>query len=456
MPLTLSVVAGSRPVEDLADPDLPWLPFAACLVAGIAAAALTAPRPQPMSDPAVWTFWKALFAVAFAAGVTALVARLALPYFTACSDEEASALAWKSAAIGAWFAPMAAIAAQKSLLALPVAFVCGLAAGRLLRGSARLIAEPGVARDDEPAIMFTARYPNQLTRELAYAVTAATTLEFSAVCSVGGHLLAASILAGTAASLMAASAPDAQAPQENSRPQLRFLVQAGLALVLACFALIPLPAFRAVRSRTVAARGSDAAGGPSNADLISGAILLADSRNAGKLTLPTPHGRAGSARPRATPPSALPFSGLYWVLAPPHRRPSASARVYHDSPVSYSFTAGHHGFITMQAHQQLPSAVDPRCCSALEVAIETTDPNPQSVALDVVLTTSEVHQAPRQALGVQRVSGTGESVLRFPIPAHPAIDSFDRIIIDFHLGGQRFNRSANVAIRSFTFVPKGQ
>ncbi|MGJ5818439.1 hypothetical protein [Paludibaculum fermentans] len=456
MPISLSVVAGSRPVEDFAEPDLPWLPFAACLVAGLAAAALTAPRPQPMSDPAGWTLAKAVFTVAIAAGATALVARLTLPYFTACSDEQASRLAWRSAAIGVWFAPMAALATQQSLLALPVALVCGLAAGRLLRGSARLITEPAAARDDDPAPIFSAHYPSPLTRELAYAIAAAATLEFSAISAVGGQILGAAILSGVAASLMAASAPDTQAPEENGRAPLRFLLQAGLALVLACFALIPLPAFRAVKSRTVASLGHEMAGGPSGADLISGAILLADSRNAAKLTIPTPSGRAGSARPRATPPSVLPFSGLYWILSPPHRRPSASARVYHDSPISYSFTAGHHGFITMQAHQQLPAALDPRCCSALDVTVESADPQPQSVALEVLLTISELRKAPRQSLGVQRVDGTGESVLHFPIPARPTIDSFDRIIIDFHLGGRRFNQSANVAIRSFTFVPKAR
>ncbi|MGC4053974.1 MAG: hypothetical protein QM757_33220 [Paludibaculum sp.] len=454
MPLTLSVEAGPRPVEDLADPDLPWLPFAACLVAGIAAAALTAPRPQPLSDPAVWTLWKALFAVAFAAGATALVARVTLPYFTACADEHASGLAWRSAAIGVWFAPMAAIAAQQSLLALPVAFACGLAAGRLLRGSARLLTEPAAAGYDEPVAMFAARYPSQLTRELAYSVAAAATLELSAVCALGGHILAASILTGIAASLMAASAPETQARQEIGHAPLRLLLHASLALILACLALIPIPAFRTVKSRNVAPRGHEAADGLSGADLISGAILLADSRNAAKLTLPTPHGRAGSARPQATPPSVLPFSGLYWVLSPPHRRPSASARVYHDSPVSYSFTGGHHSFITMQAHQQLPSAVDPRCCSALDVTVENADPIPNSVDLYVLLTTSELPQAPRLPLGRQRVIGTGEVVLRFPIPPHPAIGSFDRIVIDFVLSGLRFNRSANVAIRSFTFVPK--
>ncbi|MBN9661255.1 MAG: hypothetical protein J0H49_23885 [Acidobacteria bacterium] len=456
MPLTLSVVAGPRPVDDSADPDLPWLPFAACLVAGIAAAALTAPRPQTMSDPAVWTFWKALFAVVFAAGATALVARVTLPYFTVCSDELASGLAWRSAAIGVWFAPMAAIAAQQSLLALPVALVCGFATGRLLCTSARLISEPAAAGEDEPVLMFAARYPSQLTRELGYAVAAAAALELSAVCALGGHILGAGILTVIAASLMAASAPDTQAHQISGRAPLRFLLHASLALILACLALIPIPAFRTVTSRSVASRGHEATGGPSSADLISGAILLADSRNAAKLTIPTLHGRAGSARPQVTPPSVLPFSGLYWVLSPPHRRPSASARVYHDSPVSYSFTAGHHGFITMQAHQQLPAAVDPRCCSALDVTVENADPIPNSVDLFVLLTTSELAQAPRLPLGRQRVVGKGEVVLRFPIPPHPAIDSFDRIIIDFVLSGYRFNRSANVAIRSFTFVPKGQ
>ncbi len=79
---------------------------------------------------------------------------------------------------------------------------------------------------------------------------------------------------------------------------------------------------------------------------------------------------------------------------------------------------------------------------------------PRSIALEVVLTTSEVHPAPRQSLGVQRIDESGESVLRFPIPAHPGITSFDRIVIDFHLGGRRFNRSANVAIRSFSFIPR--
>ncbi|WP_321470905.1 hypothetical protein [uncultured Paludibaculum sp.] len=159
MLLSDSIDAGSPYVDGRPDPALPWLPFVACLLAGVAAAAFVAPKPQPMADPAGWTIWKALLAVLISAGTTTLVARITLPYFTCCPEEEASSLSWMSGAIGAWFAPIAVLTAQRLSLAIPAAFLCGLAAGRLLRRSSLIIADRGLADDDAPPSVILGPFP---------------------------------------------------------------------------------------------------------------------------------------------------------------------------------------------------------------------------------------------------------------------------------------------------------
>lgn len=437
------------------EPDLPWVPFAVCLLAGLAAAALVSPRPQPMPDQAAWTVAKALLAVLLSSGCTAMVARMAVPYFTAYPEEQAYELAWSCGVIGAWFAPIAVLAAQHLVLAIPAALACGLAAGWLVRDSAHAMAALSPSEGYEPALMFSRRYPGALTRGLGYSVAGTAILEAAAASAVAGYLSLAVLLTGTGSLLLAATAPLLKQPLNRKHPPARFLLQAGLALLMASVALVPLPAKRTFVVGGLPSREQASAGDRlSGTDLISGAILLADTRAATEITLPPPRGHARFTRRRSAPPPTIPFSGVYWVLASPHSRPTASAKVFHDSPVSYNFTAGLHGFLTMQAHQQLPSPLDPSCCAALELTILNEDPLPHTVALEVVLTTSEMRRAPWQSLGLQAVLIPGQSVLRYPIPARPQIATFDRIIVDYHLLGKRFKRSANVEIVGFAFVPR--
>lgn len=192
----------------------------------------------------------------------------------------------------------------------------------------------------------------------------------------------------------------------------------------------------------------------SGTDLISSAILLADTRQVEPLQMPVPRARAPVVGRRLKPPPTMRFSGVYWIFASPMRRPAADSLVVRDSPTHYSFTSGRRGFLIMQAHQQLPRAVDPRCCSALEVTVDNQDRDADSILLEARLMTSDVRNAPRYSLGSQPVLRRGASVVRFPIPTAPEITSFDRVVIDFHLRGYRFRRSANLAIESFTFVPR--
>lgn len=419
--------------EERRDASLPWLPVSACLLAGFAAAVLTAPSGPARVGLAV-ALWRAAWTVLAAAAATAGVAYIALPAFSDCEPDRAPELAWRCGAVGAWLAPLVVLAQFGWSWALPPAAWCGWSAGRLLW-------QTGATEGRH--------------KGLPFAIAAAVAGELACVAAVAGHLVPAVLLAAAGPFLLGATGP-AVAPEPQTGPRRVWTgTQIALALAAVCLLILRVPQHGSGSGGGFPGGGGSGAGDRVvGTDLIASAILLADTRKVEPLRMPVPRARTSVASRRLKPPPTLRFSGVYWIFATPMMRPAADSLVVRDSPTHYNFTSSGRGFLIMQAHQQLPQAVDPRCCSALEVAVDNQDRDANSISLEARLMTSDVHGAARLSLGAQPVERRGESVVRFTIPGEPAVASFDRVVIDFHLRGYRFRRSANLAIESFTFVPR--
>ncbi|MBI4892489.1 MAG: hypothetical protein HY821_17825 [Acidobacteria bacterium] len=446
---------------DAPEPSLPWLPGAAFVLVGTATATLFLPAlyPPPRSD-AMATVLAALLVV-LVAFVAAIVARFTFLSFTSSHDEQAREFTVSCGLAGAWYVPVVTLVAQRRWWAILAALLLGWAVGRLLRQCAEL---PGVPQFSEPlpaagAALFAAYDDAGLSLGAPYSFGVAAVLHTALFAQLGAQTALAAALTGGGAILLSAKAYSEARPDpapSRWKERIRFLLNTSLAIAFTALMLVGLPRFAAGTDLESDAQSPGSSGrGLTNRDLISGAILLADTRHMKPLVLPAPRrGVATSFRGLARQ-TVIEFSGVYWIFPLPRRSPSKDSMIVRESPLNYDFTAVDRSLIRMQAHQDLPSAIDPRCCSAVEVEVRTTDRQPDSIALEVQLGMSDLLKAHRQSLGVQRVSKPGTELLRFPIPARLLIDQFDRIIVDFHLSGKRRNRSANLSIERFILIPAG-
>lgn len=425
---------------------LPWRPFFASLIAGTCAAWLVSPSPHAPPHSLASASLRAVLLVPLVAAVSAAVARIGFPAFSTCPDHQAPRLARSCGALAAWLLPATVLVAQRRLWAIPLALFLGVAAARLLRRCAFAINEPRLQPDRAPARLFST---------LHLALPASVSLQTALVALLTGQLAPAALLAGAGSFFIAFSASSAERSFSPLRGRRRALLQTAAACLLACLALIRIPGPAGGRFRGIEQGESAPAGhGQTSRDLLSGAILLADPSPFARLVAPVPRSSGGRPALRLSDPIVIEFTGVYWILTVPHTRPPRSSFVVRDSPLTYSFTTPDRTPLVMQAHQQLPFPINPRCCSALEVVARNDDPQPGTIALHAFLTVSGPPKAPRLSLGARPLSPGGTALLRFPIPPRPALPAFDRIILNFQLAGRRQHRSAKVSILRFALIPR--
>ena len=435
------------PLPDSQESELPWLPTAGCLLAGLLTAALTSPWTAGRPFPPMETALRVAFLVLLVTGVTAVVARIAFPHFSACPDERAAAAALLSGVVGVWLVPVVIWVAQRRAWATLAAFVLGWAAASLLRQGAAVAGDATEGLSGASPLT-----PFSTSGRRACAVGAAAALQVSCFVQLAGSGALAALLAGAGAFLLGATVQAAARPAPTSpgRLRVRFACGALCAVVLGTLAMVRAP----VPSVTANSRGESGGVGAFDPSLLSGAILLAETPRHKELVAPVPARRTTAVSHRAKPPAAIEFSGVYWIHPVPWSRPPQGAQVMRTTPITYNFSTVDRTALVMQAHQQLPSPIDPRCCSAVEVVVRNADVQPETISLEVILSTSASPRGPRQKLGILPIAGAGTSVLRFPIPTRPDIQSFDRIVIDYQLAGRRMHRSANAAILRFVLVPR--
>lgn len=442
-------------------PAFPWLPLGACLSVSAVTAFLVMPASVVRLGTPGGALWKAALLVLLVAGATAIAARLTFPAFTPCPDERIRPFTLLWGAAGALIVPLAILVKQERLLVLPAALLLGWVAARLFRQCAYELGE-SIPESPSPATdsLFGDGCSSPYASGLARAVAVVVALELGILSLFDGRTAFSALLLGASTFLLAITAP-AKAPPELPGSSRIFWLNVGgrtvLAITLSTLVLARLPGFApdlTLARRSLPQSSSGSGGGAYDPSLLSGAILLADPARASKLFVPTARRNAVRSARRALPETVIEFSGVYWILISPHTRPPKSAAVMRATPVSYNFTAADRTPLVMQAHQQLPTPIDPRCCSALEVVVRNADRAPGTVALKVELATADLKRANRESLGSRQVPAAEKAVLRFPMPATPAIRRFDRIVVEFELAGRRYHRSANVSIERFVLIPR--
>jgi hypothetical protein len=173
--------------------------------------------------------------------------------------------------------------------------------------------------------------------------------------------------------------------------------------------------------------------------------------------------RAGAFTGGVVRSLSIPFGGEYWIYRFPLTRPPAHSYFRRGSAAKLSFSAPDRCPLRMEARQRLVQPVSTRCCSSIRLEIRNADPWPATVSLEVQLANTERPTERPQSLGWQTVMSMpkrGEDpvqpvpeTLEFSIPEGTAAGEFDEIVVTYHLGRRRVDRSARIAIDRFVLVP---
>ena len=139
------------------------------------------------------------------------------------------------------------------------------------------------------------------------------------------------------------------------------------------------------------------------------------------------------------------------------RTPAVNFHVLRDGAGLHLLDAGFVGgeSFLMEARQPLAASIDTACCRAMDVVFDSRDPQSESVLLELVLLDTSAPEPLRRSLGAASLqpSFSGEGSVRFEIASAGEIQSFNEILVRFHLEQPRQLHSARVAIQRFDLVP---
>jgi branched-subunit amino acid transport protein len=309
------------------------------------------------------------------------------------------------------------------------------------------------------------------------------------VCIYGGcfalhlhEIFAASILLALCTFLLAwkltfESDRTSENTESKSRAGLR-LVRVGLAAVLFTFAVVLLGLQRRIHSSATdiafaRGRGSSVSRAPEQKkradNSLSGlagyeSIILWPAPEKKKILAPSPSRTSLQGVRMSTKPRVIPFQGAYWYFRPRGKGPGSRTHVAHGNPLTLDIRSSDFVPLVMEAHQDLGVAIELACCREIQVAIENNDNTRGAIALGVLLTDSTSFGKPTLYLDQQPVvsaepshfsfkSSPALEVLRFAIPNHPRIQTFDEITVIVFPDSERARTGAKIAITQFALVP---
>lgn len=406
--------------------------------------------------PAPEAAWRAAAAVALAFGLNRLTARLALPLLQDGARTDAAAALRYSAAV-LWAAPLMSLARQHEALILPGTLAAAFAAARTVR---KAVGSEEGGPENEPWRPRRFLSPDAEPPESSASLlprTSALLAHLGLFCAAAGWTVAGALLAAAAAWMAGwIPAPLPQPARDGLWKARGVALASALAAVTVAFAaIVERPAVESAPAGR-AARAAAGAGRFSDPQLHSGVVLIAPAPRNTRLPAPAPAASRppGNWLPARTPPRReIPFTGVYWIFPAGLPQPPASSWIVRDSPLNYRFESVDRTALVMQAVQELPWPVDPRCCRALEVAVMNADRIAGSLALEVWLIAGSGRERRRASLGIQPVARAGRAMLRFPMRSGSVPAGFHRIVVDFHLAGRRIHQSAQAAIEQFRLVP---
>jgi hypothetical protein len=307
----------------------------------------------------------------------------------------------------------------------------------------------------------------QESRHLLAAMACGFAVQTAALAAGAGQVLAASVLAATVAAVVAWLLE----PSPWQRRVMPLAIAALAAVLLTRASLSPYVAASAEdigrRARRIRIPKPEEPPPGLSVELGStfeSIILWPETDTKTTLVPPLPALAAKLAAPDRSHPLSIPFYGAYWILQQQYRQPPPNAAILRGKADERTFRDTNLRPLTMEAHQNLGTLLPLSCCGSIELAIRNADNSPGSVTIELLLSNT-LEGARTVSLGRQPVLTTGRwnrgreqgsksEVLRFPLPAHAAISTFDEFSIRFHLSPIRAYRAARIAIERFVLVPK--
>jgi hypothetical protein len=164
-------------------------------------------------------------------------------------------------------------------------------------------------------------------------------------------------------------------------------------------------------------------------------------------------------------PLKVRFDGEYWYFQPPDKGPGPEAHRAHGNPLDVNIEANNFVALTMEAHQELGSAIRLGQCGEIDVEVLNRDNRAGRVAVGVLLADSRALGKPTIYLGQQPVESSEpenfaiktspvSEVLQFVIPATEKIRRFDEITVMFFPDGENFEKGPKMAIAEFELKPR--
>lgn len=169
--------------------------------------------------------------------------------------------------------------------------------------------------------------------------------------------------------------------------------------------------------------------------------------------------------PGTSEPLVIRFDGAYWYYQPPETKPGLTAHQALGTPLSARIRSNNSFPLSMEAHQNLGSAIRLSRCREIEVEIENRESEATAVALAVLLADSTSPGKPKLYLGQQVLKTTlpdhfavlgspNVENLRFEIPSQAKIRKFDEITVILLPDGGPALVGPKIAVRQFLLSPR--
>jgi hypothetical protein len=183
-----------------------------------------------------------------------------------------------------------------------------------------------------------------------------------------------------------------------------------------------------------------------------------------KQIIPPLPARVNFLAPGASEPLIIRFDGPYFYFQA-GRRPDSASHQAKGTPLAVHIEATNSIPLSIEARQTLSTPIPVARCREMEVDIENRDNQPGAVAMAVLLRNSAESRKPALYLGQRPIESTQPlhftfksapvfETLRFDVPAHAGIRTFDEITVmllpdvNHELVGPR------IAIREFQLMPR--
>lgn len=397
---------------------------------------------------------------------------------------EAGVVARLTAAAAVWCAPLAIFLRDASEWSVLAAVILAVSMTRLF--------DALVLSDEPPPGVYTA--PRELitvpavpANHVPVHVGAALLVESSIVAMASGYALLASILIALPTAVWVRRLDMAHGSNIRERVfSMRVSRRLSAASVLTVIALLPhlligfgvaggsdwsvVRAIEVLLGYIPGHRGSVIAAGPRRqaqgdrnttgvipGPVFPGVILYSEPRIT-ELVAPPVMSHTGFLGPGRTQPYVIPFRGVYWILRRPDLPPPKTSLVMRGSPVKRGFTSNDYQPLWMDAHDNLDTLIDVRCCSAIKLEVAGTDARPNDIRIELLLENTRDRNR-WMSLGVLPLTSSVSTppdrrTLTFAMPRHPRIQDFNRFTVRYELYGPHSNHSARVAIEDFVLVPR--